>query len=59
MQSISNGLTSVDGIGYCIRELGRRGLMYPHPWQSNRTIKESGKDSMEERDEDSSECEVK
>lgn len=42
LHSISSGLTSVDdGMGYCIRELAKRGLEFPHPWNSNWTIKET------------------
>jgi hypothetical protein len=41
LQSISSGLTLVDdGMGYCIRELAKRGFEFPHPWDSNWIIEE-------------------
>lgn len=41
LQSIRSGLTLVDdGMGYCIRELAKKGFEFPHPWNSNWIIEE-------------------
>jgi hypothetical protein len=41
LQSKSSDLTLVDdGMGYCIRELAKRGFEFPHSWNSNWTIEE-------------------